>query len=131
MSLISDLGKSSDAFRIPRCYFTEQRVKTLQFHGFSDASELAYAGVLYLRAEYETGKVDVRFVSSKSNVAPIKKQTIPRLELISAKLLAKLVNTVRNALLSGLVGKAFEIIYWVDSLAILAGFRTRNLGKSL
>ena len=80
--------KISNIFRIPRGYFTGERVKTLQFHGFSDASELAYAGVLYLRVEYETGKVDVRFLSSKSKVASIKKQTIPRLELMSAKLLA-------------------------------------------
>ena len=84
MSLISDLGKFSNTFRIPRCYFTGERVKTLQFHGFSDASELAYAGVLYLREEYETGKVDVKFVSSESKAAPIKKQNIPRLELMSA-----------------------------------------------
>ena len=119
MSLISDLGRISNTFRIPGCYFAGERVKTLQFHRFSDASELAYAGVLYLRVEYETGKADVRFASSKSKVAPIKKQTILRLELTSAKLFAKLVNTVRNALLSSLIGKAFEIIYWVDSLPTL------------
>ena len=131
MSLISDLGKISNTFRIPRCYFTGERVKTLQFHGFSDASELAYTGVLYLKVEYETGNVDVRFVSSKSKVAPIKKQTIPRLELMtmSAKLLAKLVNTVRNALLSSLTGKAFEIIYWVDSLATLCWIQNQKPWK--
>ena len=129
MSLISDLGKISNTLRIPRCYFTGERVKTLQFHGFSDASELAYAGVLYLRVEYEIGNVDVRFVSSKSKVAPIKKQTIPRLELMSAKLLAKLVNMVRNALLSSLTGKAFEIIYWVDSLATLCWIQNQKPWK--
>ena len=116
-ALISDLGKISNTFRIPRRYFTGEKVKTLQLHGFSEASELAYTCVLYLRVEYETGKVDVRFVSSKSKVAPIKKQTIPRLELMSAKLIAKLVNTVRNALQASL--KDFETFYWTDSLATL------------
>ena len=47
VSLIPDLGRISNTFRISRCYFTGQRVKTLQFHGFSDASELAYA-VFYI-----------------------------------------------------------------------------------
>ena len=131
MSLISDFGRISNTFRIPRCYFTGKRVKTLEFHGFSDASELAYAGVLYFRLEYETGKVDVRFVSSKSKVAPSKKETIPRLELMSAKPLAKLVNTVRNALLSSLIGKAFEIIYWVDSLATLCCIQNQKPWKQL
>ena len=42
-----------DEFRrysIPRNYFAQRTgVKTLQLHGFSDALETAYAGVVYLR----------------------------------------------------------------------------------
>ena len=81
----------------------------LQFHGFSDISKLAYASVLYLRLEQSIKQV--WFVSSKSKVTPIKKQTVQRLQLISVQLLAKQVNTVCNALLSSLIGKAFEIIF--------------------
>ena len=55
MSLISDLGKISTTFKILRCYFTGERVKTIQFYGFSDASELTYARLLYLTVEYVSG----------------------------------------------------------------------------
>ena len=34
---------------VPRCYYpTDTRPRSLQLHGFSDASESAYAGVVYL-----------------------------------------------------------------------------------
>ena len=39
-------------------------------------------------------------VSIKNTVAPIKKQTIPRLELLGANILARLFNTVQNTLKS-------------------------------
>lgn len=57
---------------------------SMQLHGtgFCDASENAYAGVVYLR----TGDVEVSLVSSKTQVAPIKRLTIPRLELCGAYL---------------------------------------------
>ena len=38
-------------FHIPRCYFPKEvRIASIQLHGFSDASERAYAGVTYLCA---------------------------------------------------------------------------------
>ena len=39
-------------------------------------------------------KTEVEFVASKTRVAPLQLQTIPRLELLSAFLLAKLVTVV-------------------------------------
>ena len=45
----------------------------------------------------------VNFVASKTRVAPVNKQTIPRLELLSALLLANLVDTVYKALSQDLV----------------------------
>ena len=68
---------------IPRCYFLrEKKPVCRQLHGFSDASEQAIAAVAYLRTVYEAGDVDVRLIASKTKVAPLKKQSIPRLELI-------------------------------------------------
>lgn len=48
--------------------------------------------LFYMRSLYSDGRIDVRLVSSKSRVAPLKKQSIPRLKLQGAVLLARLVN---------------------------------------
>ena len=73
-------------------------------HGFCDASLQAYAVVVYLRFETPNG----HFVAAKPCVAPIGGQTIPRLELLSALLLAKLILNVFSALKPEIcIGKLF------------------------
>ena len=82
---------------IPRHFFHKGKdIETVQIHAFSDASESAYACVVYLRSVYKSGEVSVRFICSKANVAPLKRQTIPRLELLGAVLMAKLVHNVKE-----------------------------------
>ena len=46
---------------------------------------------------YEAGDVDVRLIASKTKAVPLNKQSIPRLELMGAYILSKLVDTVSNA----------------------------------
>ena len=84
---------------IPRCYFSDvpDCPKSVRLVGFCDASAKAYAAVVYLRIEGET-QVSVRFVAAKTRVAPLGGMTIPRLELLSALLLSKLIVSVRTAL---------------------------------
>lgn len=53
-------------------------------------SEYAYGACIYLRVETSDGQVSSRLISSKSRVAPIKAQTIPRLELLGAVTAAEL-----------------------------------------
>ena len=65
--------------------------------GFCDASKTAYAAVVYISIESETGALP-RFVACKTRVSPVKEQTIPRLELLSALLLSKLMASVTPAL---------------------------------
>ena len=65
--------------------------------GYCDASLSAYAAVVYLWIETENGILR-KFVVAKTRVAPLKKQSIPRLELLSAVLLARLMDTVRSSL---------------------------------
>ena len=79
---------------IPRCYFCKDvKVASVQLHGFSDASESAYAGVVYVRMLVSLNRAHVSLVMSKMRVSPIKRLTIPRLELCSAYLLAKLLKS--------------------------------------
>ena len=58
-----------------------------------DASECAYAAVMYLRTVYVDGTVSISLIASKTRVSPVKKQSIPRLELLGALILARLADT--------------------------------------
>ena len=106
---------------IPRSLFAQgKKVSEIQLHAFSDASEAAYATVIYMRIMYESGEVDVKFVTSKAKVTPIHKQTIPRLELIGAGLMAKLMNSVKSVLQDELhIAQEIKTYYWVDSAVTL------------
>ena len=101
--------------KIPRCYFKKDDfIVSKQIHGFSDASKSAYAAVMYLRTEYSTGVVEVKIIAAKTKVSPIKAQSIPRLELMAALLLSKLLNSTILALHLDV-----DIFYWTDSMSVL------------
>lgn len=88
----------------------------MQLHGFCDASERGYGAVIYSRVR-EGGKFRTELIISKSRVAPLKVMTIPRLELCSAELLAKLVETI-EPLFKG-AGQRIQIYCWTDSQVAL------------
>ena len=47
-----------DGIQMPRCLFEKgKKVGKVELHGLSDASEMAYAGIVYLRVIYEKGEV--------------------------------------------------------------------------
>ena len=107
---------------IPRYYFSNSsNIKSSELHCFSDASERAYAAVIYLRSIYEDGRVDVNLIASKTKVAPLKKQSIPRLELLGATILVRLAETVQGSLPRNL-----EAVYWVDSMTVLHWMRNNK-----
>ena len=118
-SLISQL-KTLNNVSIPRCYFnnTSNNLKSAELHCFSDASDRAYAAVINLRSTYDDGRIDVNLVASKTKVAPLKKQSIPGLELLGATILTRLVKTVQNAL-----PQRLETVFWVDSMTVLCWIR--------
>ena len=102
---------------IPRCcYPKETQVASLQLHGFADASECAYGGVVYLRAVDTERKVHVSLVTAKTKVAPIKRVSIPRLELCGAQLLARLLHRVQGILDI----PSSDVFAWTDSTIVLA-----------
>ncbi|XP_066585641.1 uncharacterized protein [Prorops nasuta] len=111
-----DLKQLSSTLRIPR--WTGQSLTTgkRELIGFCDASELAYGAVVYERLTDEDGQLSVHLVMSKTKVAPIKTTSIPRLELVAAALLVKLLVHVKGSL----VGSCDAIRCYSDSQVALA-----------
>ena len=97
-SLIADLGEAVP-ISIPRSYHyrVEGTPHTYTLCGFCDASVQAYAAVVYLVIESDVS-TDVKFIVAKTRVAPLQPQTVPRLELLSAFLLSKLISSVADCL---------------------------------
>ncbi|XP_058828111.1 uncharacterized protein LOC131688004 [Topomyia yanbarensis] len=86
------LKKTSD-LELPRQVIPSNRVH-LELHGFSDASNLAYGCAIYAYAQDEQGKESMNLLCTKSRVAPLKDVTLPRKELLGAKLLAELMTRI-------------------------------------
>ena len=101
---------------IPRCYYPDGvNVVAVELHGFSDASENAYSAVVYLRLTDSVGEVHTSIVMSKTKVAPIKRLTIPRLELCGAHLLSQLLYHIQQVF-----NIPLNCIYaWTDSTVVL------------
>ena len=88
-----------------------------ELHGFSDASEHVVVAAVYLWTVYSNGCVNVHLVASKTRVAPLKQQTIPRLELLGATILARLFCTVQRVLKS--LSPMLGFYCWTDSFTVL------------
>ena len=127
-SLVNDLRGLIDV-RVPRCYFkrTDEQPKSYQIHGFCDASDNAFAAVVYLRTEHRSGEVEVNLMASKTRVAPIKKQTTPRLELMGANLLARLTDSIVRASTS--LRATPEVTLWTDSFTTLCWIKNTKAWK--
>jgi hypothetical protein len=102
-------------FHLPRWIGISKANIKVEVHGFSDASNVAYAGVVYVRIINISGVI-VKLVAAKTKVAPIKQITIPRLELCGAMLTAKLMDKVKLSL-----NISDDNVYgWTDSTIVLA-----------
>ena len=110
---------------VPRCYFQPGiHPVSVQLHGFSDASENAYAAILYLRTSYSDVSITVRLIASKTKVTPLKKQSIPRLELLGALILARLSQVVTSS-----ISVVNEKFFWVDSMTVLCWIQNDKVWK--
>ncbi|XP_033314632.1 uncharacterized protein LOC117213390 [Bombus bifarius] len=79
--------------RFPRKTIIKSAIE-IELHGFCDASKRAHGSYIYLRTFNSAGNIKTRLLTAKSKVAPLKSQTIPRLELSGALLLTSLNSTI-------------------------------------
>ena len=115
LKLVQDTRKVG-VVELKRHYFrgsSSADLQSAQLHGFADASEKAYGAVVYLRVELISGTVFTQLVSSKTRVAPINGETIPRMELMGALILARLISTVLTAFKGTL--NIDSVFCWLDS----------------
>ncbi|XP_013199061.2 uncharacterized protein LOC106141973 [Amyelois transitella] len=100
--------------KIPRWLGTKA-VSDIELHGFCDASQKAYACVIYCKI-FKKGEPKISLVAGKSKLVPRNKQTtLPRLELCGAHLLSKLMLKAKECLSD----HDMKIYGWVDSTAVL------------
>ena len=124
---VADLSKVR-GISVSRCVYDgpKQEVLECYLHGFGDASNRAYCAVVYFVCRTHDG-VYTRLLTSRLRVAPLKALTIPRLELMSARILAQLMSTVKKALEAqvSLTGTR----YWLDSKTAICWIQNRGEWK--
>ena len=107
--------------KIPRCYksniMTQASlpVKDVQLHNFSDASDIGYGVALYVRTTFIDGTIICALVFGKSRAAPLRRITIPRLELQAAVLSVRVSEMIQREI--GI--KFHQVRYWTDSEIVL------------
>lgn len=112
----SAAGGSEACCVVPRYYLQAGgEIKSVdhELHGFGNASKTAFDAVVLIRIATD-GDCYASLVCSKSRVAPLENQSIPRLELLAGLALARLVSTVKIALQP--ITRVDNVYCWLDSL---------------
>ena len=96
--------------QIPRCVLPLD-TQVVEVHGFCDSSKVCFAAVIYIRVSSSSSK-GCQLLVSKTRVAPIKQISLPRLELMGAVLLTRLLKYVHRS-----IPEISEVPYflWTDS----------------
>ena len=95
--------------------------QNVEIHCFADASKQGYCSIVYLRVFDKFNEPHVKFVMSKSRVAPLKQLTLPRLELMGALLSVRLTSTVLKFLSEVNISNVYyytdseNVLHWVKS----------------
>lgn len=116
LKLLSDIS-------IPR-HAIPEKFSSVELHGFADSSEKGFASVVYLRFTMPDGQVRVSLICGKSKVAPLKRISLPRLELCAAVLLSDLMKFVLNSY--GEHMSFSQIFAWTDSMVVLSWVKSSS-----
>ena len=104
-SIVNDFEYAKE-IRVERAYQGVEKVKEVQLHGFSDASDDAHGCCIYTRIVTNDGEIKTSLVTAKSHVNPIKSKTkakaddenltTPRMELVAILILSRLMKVVQE-----------------------------------
>ena len=107
---------------VPRCV-VGLHTRVMSLYGFSDASGQAVCAAIYITSVCQDGTTVQNLLVAKSRIAQ-KNTSIPRLELVAALTLAKLINHIFGTLRAF---KLAECHLWTDSMTVL--YWLANKGK--
>ena len=109
--------------RLNRCILAaDKQPARVELHTIMDANSIGYGSCSYTRVEYFDNSVQYCFVMGKLRVAPVKRVTIPSLELVAAVLGAKLSDLIRREL-----NVKFNAEYfWTDASIVLRYIRNSS-----
>ena len=85
-----------------------------QVHGFADGGKLGYGAVIFLSWKLQSGEHQCVSVMLKPFVAPLKKKTVPRLELLGCLALTRLYDMCNEAL-DFVIFKDYGKTFCIDS----------------
>lgn len=109
--LARDLNQATE-LKFQRQYFepkTDKNSSSVHLHVFVDASVKSYGAAVYVCNAQQSN-----LVMAKNRVAPLKKLTIPQLELMAAVIGARLAKHVQSAL-----PVKTDVTFWSDSQIVL------------
>ena len=104
-----------ESYVIDRCI--KQEVTNAELHHFSDASEISYGAVSYLRITNSDGEVHCCLMMAKSRLGPIKTVTTHRMKQSAAVVATRLDTMLRREL--GIDPRIDRSYFWTDSTCVL------------
>ena len=115
----SEFPELSDV-HVNRCFSVSGSDQLFSLHTFSDASKSAYAAATYVRHSRPDGSTKVTLAMAKARPSPIKRKTIPMLELQGGVLGSRLSKSVGNVLdippeRQHFWTDSMNVLYWVKS----------------
>ncbi|KAL0832417.1 hypothetical protein ABMA28_000654 [Loxostege sticticalis] len=91
---------------VPRRVLCDSPLRS-SLHIFCDASQKAYGACAYTRTVNRDGIIEVRLLCAKSRVAPLKRLTMPKLELCGALIASRLYQKIHSGSRKPIVSVSF------------------------